>query len=196
MSDRLYLSCWVRGFNEGNMLRYYGQLLDIFPFSKLSQQSQTLRVYAVDYAEPPAAEKPFDPGVITADILDAAKSFSGADCAIDFDTCWDLWQYDGKDWNVAPAGVTLTCLGPRFEPDLNDGLQDHLRIDFGLDSRFLPIPGVEGSLKMQQSNLRSLLHLVQQVEKKLPLSRRNLWSESGENFVDLLKQSLGEFPVN
>ena len=196
MSDRLYLSCWVRGFNESNMLRYYGQLLDVFPFSKLSQQSQTLRVYAVDYAEPPAAEKPFDQGVITADILDAAKSFSGADCAIDFDTAWDLWQYDGKDWSVAPAGVTLTCLGPRFEPDLNDGLQDHLRIDFGLDSRFLPIPGVEESLKMQQSNLRSLLHLVQQVEKKLPLSRRNLWSESGENFVDLLTQALGEFPVN
>ena len=41
-----------------------------------------------------------------------------------------------------------------------------------------------------------VLHLVQQVEKKLPLSRRNLWSESGENFVDLLTQALGEFPVN
>ena len=195
MSDRLYLSCWVRGYTESNMLRYYGKLLDVFPFSKLTQHTQTLRVYAVDYAEPPAAERPFEPGTITADLLDAARDFAGPDCAVDLDSAWDLWQFD-KDWKVGPSSVTLTCLGPQFEPDINDGLQDHLRIDFGLDTRFLPIPDVPDSLKMQQSNLRSLLHLVQEIEKKLPLSRRQLWSESGANFAELLKKSLGEFPVN
>jgi hypothetical protein len=186
----------VRGFNESNMLRYYGHLLDVFPFSKLTNHTQTLRVYAMDYSEPPAAEKPFEANTITADLLDAARDFAGPDTAIDLDTCWDLWQYENKDWAVGPSSATLTCLGPQFEPELNDGLQDHLRIDFGLDTRFLPIPGVLDSLKMQQSNLRSLLHLVQQIEKKLPLSRRQLWSESGANFAELLKKSLGEFPVH
>jgi len=43
MSDRLYLSCWVRGYSDFTMLRHYAKLLETFPFSKLSQRPQTLR---------------------------------------------------------------------------------------------------------------------------------------------------------
>lgn len=195
MSDRLYLSCWVRGFNESNMLRHYAKLLDVFPFSKLAERPQILRVYAVDASEPPALERPFAPGSEAPDVLAAAREFAGPDCSIELDTFWDLWQHLGQ-WKLAPAPVTLACVGPRFEAETGDQLQDHLRIDFGLDSHFLPAADVEGSLRMQQSNLRSLLHLVAEIEKALPLSRRQLWSESGANFADLLKKAVGEFPVN
>ena len=54
MSDRLYLSCWVRGFNESNMLRYYGQLLDRHgngsPMTPIGD--------CIPIAEPPPAPEP------------------------------------------------------------------------------------------------------------------------------------------
>jgi hypothetical protein len=33
MADQLYLSYWLRGFSEGNMLRKFERLLRTFPFS-------------------------------------------------------------------------------------------------------------------------------------------------------------------
>jgi hypothetical protein len=191
MSDRLYLSCWVRGFNESNMLRHYNKLLERFPFSKLSQRAPTVRVYAVEYVEPPAAEKTFETEFTPADVLSATREFAKADCACDLDAAWDLWQHE-SDWKLSPAGVTISCLGPEFQSEFDD----NLRIDFGLDSKFLPLAGVEGSLRMQQSNLRSLLHLVKDIESSLSLSRRNLWSESGANFAELLAKAVENYGVN
>jgi len=86
----------------------------------------------------------------------------------------------------------LCCFGPAF--DNEEG--DHLRIEFGVDSRFLPQPGIEGSLRMVQSNVRSLLHLVGEIDGNLDLERRQLWSESGVNFSEVLAQSVGSFHVN
>src|SRR5205823_8108084 len=99
---------------------------------------------------------------------------------------WDLWQYDGE-WKLQPATVTLACYGPRFDDDAA-GL---LRIDFGLDALFLPNPSIDGSLRMGQSNLRSLLRFVNEIEDVLPLDSRQLWSESGAKFAEMPSQSLG-----
>ncbi len=191
MSDRLYLSCWVRDFSAFTMLRDYGKLLNAFPFSKLSERPQTLRVHAVSHSEPPVVEKPFEPNVGPAEILEAARDFTGGDCSCDIESAWDLWQFDG-DWKLLPAPVTLSCFGPDFEQESDD----HLRIDFGLDSKFLPMPHVMGSLRMQQSNIRSLLYLVTQLEQALPLSRRKLWSESGANFAEILAKAVQGFSTN
>jgi hypothetical protein len=191
MSDRLYLSCWVRDFSAMSMLRDYGKLLNAFPFSKLSERPQTLRVHAVSHSEPPVVEKPFEPKVGPSEILEAARDFVGSDCSCDIESAWDLWQFDG-DWKLLPAPVTLSCFGPDFEQESDD----HLRIDFGLDSKFLPMPDVKGSLRMQQSNIRSLLYLVTQLEQALPLSRRKLWSESGANFAEILAKAVQGFSTN
>lgn len=182
----------MRGFNDTNRLHHLGRLLEVFPASKLSKRGPVLRLYAIEFTEPPVLERPFEPGGDTSEILTAARSCLQPDCCLEIDTAWDLWQYDGE-WKLQPAAVKILCFGSAFEA--ND-TGDHLRIEFGLDANFLPMPAVEGALRMQQSNLRSLLHLVAGIEKALPLERRQVWSESGANFADMLKQAVSRFGPN
>ena len=188
MSDRLYLSCWVRGFSDSNMLRHFGKLLDVFPFSKLAKNGPVVRVYAISYVEPPIFERAFDPGASVADMIAAARDFVQPDCSVEIEAAWDLWQHR-DDWKLWPSTVTIFCRGSAFEHE-ND---DHLQIDFGLDSKFLPAGDIEGSLRIQQSNLRSLLHLVSEIDKALPVERRLLWSESGANFAAVVEETLEKF---
>jgi hypothetical protein len=188
MSDRLYLSCWVRGFSDSNILRHFGKMLEVFPYSKLVKAGPVLRVYAIEYAEPPVFERVFNPGAPVADMIAAARDFAQPDCCVEIEAAWDLWQHQ-DDWKLHPSAVTISCFGSAFEHE-ND---DDLRIDFGLDSKFLPADDIEGSLRIQQSNLRSLLHLVSEVEKALPVERRLLWSESGANFAAVVEEALERF---
>ena len=190
MADRLYLSCWIRGFNESNMLRHFEKLLGLFPFSRLEQRGLALRVYAIERVEPPQMEREFQTPAEPREIASAAREFAHADSSIEVDGSWDLWQFD-EDWKLAPAAVTLLCLGPSFENESDD----HLRIEFGPDSRFLAVPEIEGSLRMGQSNLRSLLHLVSEIEKSLPLENRKLWSESGANFAEIVADRIGGLDI-
>ena len=183
-------------------------MLGLFPFSKLAKRGPVLRVYALERIEPPVFEAEFpvdlgdDLGTGAPDantMLTAAAEFLQPDCAAEIDTYWDLWQYqraadssEPGEWKLLPSPVTLACFGPDFSQDR----ADHLRIEFGPDARFLPVPGVEGSLRMGQSNLKSLLRLVSDLEKKLNLESRQVWSESGANFAEVLKHAVGGYHVN
>jgi hypothetical protein len=191
MADRLYLSLWIRGFNEVNMLAHFGKLLDLFPFSKLAARGPVLRVYAIQQVEPPLIEREFPLPVEISEIIESALEFTQADCSVQLEASWDLWQYDG-DWKLRPAPVTLACYGPAFENEIGD----HLRIEFGIDTHFLPQPDVEGSARLVQSNVQSMLSLVAQIDEALDLERRQLWSESGANFAEVLAKSVGIFNVN
>jgi hypothetical protein len=193
MSDRLYLSCWVRGFSDSNLLRHFGKMLEVFPFSKLSKTGPVVRVYAISYAEPPVFERVFDPGTPVGDLIASARDFVQPDCCAEIEAAWDLWQHH-DDWKLWPSVVTLSCYGSGFEYEALDlNTSDHLRIDFGLDSKFLPSEDIEGSLRIQQSNLRSLLYLVSEIDKVLPVERRLLWSESGANFAQIVEEALEKF---
>jgi hypothetical protein len=163
-------------------------MLDVFPFSKLAKHGPLVRVYAISYVEPPIFERVFDPGVSVSDMIAAARDFVQPDCCVEIEAAWDLWQHR-DDWKLWPSVVTLSCYGSAFERE-ND---DHLRVDFGLDSKFLPSEEIEGSLRIQQSNLRSLLHLVSEIDKALPVERRLLWSESGANFAEIVEEALEKF---
>jgi hypothetical protein len=177
------------------MPQHFETLLALFPFSKLAARGPVLRVYAIEMAEPPLLEREFDRGALPAplatSIVEAAKDFVETDCCLEVEASWDLWQWDG-DWKLAPAAVTILCFGSGFESDSDD----NLRIEFGPDSRFLPMEGVEGSLRMGRSNLISLLHLVGDVERALPVQRRRIWSESGANFAELLAETVARLEVN
>jgi hypothetical protein len=187
MADRLYLTLVLRGYNGNNMLRHYERMLRVFPFSRLSGAASVLRVNAVSETEPPLFERLFEDPPDVGAVLEAAKQFTTADCAVQFDSRWDLWQYEG-DWKLTPSGVTLACLGPEFESD--DGA--HLRIDLGIDAPFLPQHDLPNHLFMARSNIRSLLHLVGELDRTLTVESRRLWSESGENFAERLQASLAD----
>ena len=196
MPDRLFFSCRIKDPSPASLLLQFGKMLNVFPFSQLAMRGPVLRVYALEHVEPPLTEREFpvspDTAGATAQMLEAAGEFLHADCACEIDTYWDLWLYDGGEWKLRPAAVTLACYGVDFE----NQPQDHLRIEFGPDGRFLPIPGLEGSLRLGQSNLKSVLRLVSDLERVLDLETRQVWSESGANFADMLKQALGAYHVN
>jgi hypothetical protein len=182
----------VKDRDTAAILDQFRKMLERFPFSKLARRGPVLRVYAIQHAEPPVLEREFPPDAAAGQIAGAAREFLQPDSACEIDAYWDLWIYEGGDWKLGPAPVTLICYGPEFEHDEDD----HLRIEFGPDARFLPMPGVEGGLRMGQSNLKSLLHLVGDLERGLDLEKRRLWSESGANFADVLRQAVGQYHVN
>lgn len=187
MADQLYLSLWLGGFTAHNMLRHYEKLLKLFPFSKLAQSPSLFKVLAIEYSEPPVFETALMPPIVPEKVTEAAREFAAPDSCYRLETWWDLWQYDG-DWRILPARVTLACMGPEFEKDFGD----NLRIEFGIDSHFLPQPDLPDNFRMTQSNIKSLLTLVHDVDDALLVERRQLWTESGENFAEKLQAELAK----
>jgi hypothetical protein len=211
MADQLYLSYLLRNYSEQNMLRHYEKLLRLFPFSRLAQQASTFKIIAVDYSEPAVVEIPYAPPVPIDGVLAVARDFENADSCYRLETWWDLWQFD-REWKLAPARVALCCFGPEF----NQGTSGYpgpeetqrrsltafphpgeattapgaLEIEFGIDANFLPQPDLPDSRRMVQSNIKSLLKLVHDLDDALPVEARRLWSESGENFSEKLHQAL------
>jgi hypothetical protein len=185
MADQLYLSFWLRNHSALTMLRHYEKLLNLFPFSRLARHPSTFKVIAVSYQEAPVLEVPFPPPVPVGAVLAAAKDFQNSDTCYRLETWWDLWQFETQ-WELAPSRVALCCFAPDFERDNGE----HLAIEFGIDAHFLPQPDLPNSLRMIQSNIRSLLKLVHDLDDALPVETRRLWSESGDNFSDKLHQAL------
>jgi hypothetical protein len=184
MADQLYLSYWLAGFTEQNMLRYYEILLRKFPFSRLRPRA-LLRVQAVDRTEPPLLEELLPVPVDPERVLGLAREFQHADCAYLLETAWDLWRFEGE-WKLRPAPLTLSCFGPAFPSEMGE----QLLIEFGLDTQFLPQAELSPNLAPVRHNIRALLHLVEDLDASLPAARRLLWSESGENFAERLQEAL------
>lgn len=182
MADQLFLSYRLRGYTESSMLRYYERLLRNFPYSRLSQSGSNLRINAVSWNEPPLIETPLEDPLDVDKVVSIAKEFVTADCAVQVETKWDLWQFE-EDWAVQPSRVVLACFGPRFESEM----EDHLQIDFGIDTLFLPQRDLPNYLFMAQSNIRSLLHLVGELDRVLNAEARRLWTDSGGNFAEKLQ---------
>jgi len=129
--------------------------------------------------------------------LEALADYAGDDIAYGVEGWWDLWQYDSRqkqdDWKLAPARVSLACFGPDFDNGTERflGEQEDLRIDFGVDSHYLPRLDLAGSGRMTESNLKSMLRLVHELDSQLPVAKRKLETESGENFADRLQEVMG-----
>jgi hypothetical protein len=186
MADRLYVAYWLRGFAADNMLRHFEAALRKFPFSKLAEADSLVRLFAVSFSEPPVLEMPVPTPPNPAALVAAGKQFLHGDVCLQLETFWDLWGRD-PDWKLRPARVQVACFGPDFE-DVGDG--ENLRIDFGLETGFLPVDG-EG-MPMVRANIQSLLRLVHDLDEVLPVERRQLRSESGENFAAKLQEVLRE----
>ncbi len=191
MTDQLYLSIWLDRHAQANRLRHFQKMLRSFPFSQREQPQSTVSVQAIDLTEPPVLEKAVNGPIDLAEIESAFAEFQGEDIAYELESWWDLWQFDG-DWKLKPTRVTLCCFGRQFDngTDLDRAEQEDLRIDFGVDTSFLPDPDVPASARLIESNIKSLLRLVHDVESALPTRKRLLATESGENFAERLQQTL------
>ncbi len=124
------------------------------------------------------------------EVLEILHDYTGDDVAQRVESFWDLWQYIDNDWTLTPTRVALICQGPEFDNNTDDAVadQEQLRIEFGVDINYLPQPDIPGSARLTESNLRSLLRLVHELESTLPVRKRRLETESGENFAERLQQ--------
>jgi hypothetical protein len=187
MADRLYLSYWLRGFTVQNMLRHYEKMLRLFPYSRLLSGASVFKVIPVAYSEPARIEETVVMPDGAGEALSSAKGFLDADSCYRLETWWDLWQYENETWQLAPSAVVLTCYGPEFQD-----AEGNLEIEFGIDALFLPQAGLPNNVKMAQSNIKSLLKLVHDLDDALTADQRRLWTEAGENFAERLQVALLE----
>ncbi len=191
VTDQLYLSIWLDRQNRASRLQQFEKLLRLFPFSPREQPQSIVSILAIDSTEPPLLERPLNGPIDVADLLPALREYQGDDIAYEVESWWDLWQFD-QDWELRPARVALSCFGPEFDngTERESAKQEDLRVDFGLDSHYLPRLDVPGGARLIESNIKSLLRLVHEVELTLPVASRRLETESGENFADRLQQTL------
>jgi hypothetical protein len=191
VTDQLFLSIWLTAQARRDRVRQFEKALRSFPFSQREQPQSAVTIQAISTSEPPLLERPLN-GPLTADaVLPILRDYQGEDIAYVIESWWDLWQFD-RDWELRPARVALSCFGPDFDngTECTAAKQEDLRIDFGVDSSFLPRNDLAGSAKMMESNIKSLLRLVHELERVLPVDTRKLETESGENFADRLQRLL------
>ena len=191
MTDRLSLSIWLAGNLGATRLRQFEKILRLFPFSQREQPQSIISIQAVNSTEPPLFERPLNGPIDPSEVMKVLQDYAGEDVAYAVESWWDLWQFEG-DWRLAPSRVLLACFGPAFDnlTELHESKQEDLRIDFGVDSHYLPQPNIAGSARLVESNIKSLLRLVHEIESALPVEKRRLETESGENFADRLQQVL------
>ena len=191
MTDQLFLSIWLSRQARGHELLYFEKLLQRFPFSQREQPQSVISIHAIDTTEPSLLERPVNGPIDIGDLLETFRDYQGADIAYQVDSWWDLWQYE-TEWELRPARVVLACFGPEFDNGTENaaGKQETLRIEFGIDSHYLPKPEIPGSARLVESNIKSLLHLVHDIDLSLPVEQRRLETESGENFAERLQRTL------
>ena len=189
MADQLYLSYTLPENSAPRVVRAFEKLIARFPYSRLSVSATTFRAHAVSTHEPPLVEKSLEDPPDVAALLELTREYACADCGLFVETSWDLWQYIEPDWKVTPTRVILAAFPPQFE----SGEEEQIRIEFGIDTLFLPLSGVPQALLMARSNIRSLLHLVHQLDEELGASAdRRLWTDTGDNFAGRLESALRE----
>ena len=191
MTDQLSLSIWLERHAQPARLKYFLKLLRLFPFSQREQPQSTISIRAIDVTEPPLLERPINGPFNLAEMEPVFNEYQGDDVSLEIDSWWDLWQFD-RDWAIRPSHVAIACFGPSFDNGTERplGEQENLRVEFGVDTQFLPDPSVPGSSKLVESNIKSLLHVVHEIESALPVRERRLETESGENFAERLQQTL------
>jgi len=190
MTDQLYLSIWLDPNARPKRLKQFEKLLRLFPFSQRPQGQTTVSVQAIDSTEPPLLERPMNGPIDVDEVLETLHDYTGDDVAQRVESFWDLWQFLDDNWVLAPARVALICQGPEFDNNTDQAMhdQEQLRIEFGVDTNYLPQPEIAGSARLTESNLRSLLRLVHELDSTLPVRKRKLETESGENFAERLQQ--------
>ena len=193
MPDLLYLNLWLQNFAEQNMLAYWRQAIGEFPSSPHAPGVRALAVYPLDWNQTATMEDHFLDGGSAEETFQLAQEFLHSDCAYEARMTWDLWFPKSEDpsdgWERKPQGVSIVCLGTQFG---RDGEEDsgHLEINFGPDANSLPpeLWDLDPEEKQEAmagpqllENIDQLVNYARLLEKSLPVARRRLWSESGND---------------
>jgi hypothetical protein len=196
VTDQLSLAIWLARASQASRVKHFEKLLRIFPFSQRPQPQSTIAIHGIDTTEPPLLERAVNGPVEISEIIEVLSDYAGDDIAYRVESWWDLWQYD-EDWSLRPARVVLSSFGPDFESgsEWDRSRQEDLRIDFGVDSHYLPQADIAGSARLIESNIKSLLRIVHEVDTALPVEKRRLETESGENFADRLQRAVAGNPI-
>ncbi len=184
MTDPLYLTLWFRSYSSIALPVYFRKLIGTFPVSRLAPVAR-FRIIPISFGEPALFEEDFEADQSLEDLSSLVQEHLHPDCAYQIESQWDLWQWEDGDWALKPSTVVLDLYGSQFET--LEG--EHARLDFGPEKLFLP-ESRSDLLRPVQSNIRSLLHLADDIEQALPVDRRLLSSDSDENFVDRLRTIL------
>jgi hypothetical protein len=201
VGESLHLSLWFREFSEQTMLPYWAAVLEQFPQSSFSPGIRSLVVYPLGWAEAPILEQAFDDGADTGQVVALAAEFLHEDCAYEARLQWDVWEAQGTadrldQWKRGPAPVAVSCLGSLFEPEEEAG-RGPLQVVLGPESLFLPSEEVVADASFRESvagscyrdNIEQLLLFIHRLEQKLPLARRQLWSESEDDFASRIRSA-------
>jgi hypothetical protein len=200
MPDRIYLSFWLRDFDAQTMLSYWQRAIQEFPASQDAPVVCSVAVYPLNWSEAPSVEQAFEEGIGAEEALEVAREFLHADCAYEARMRWKLWTPkpldsldEGEgDWERTPQEVSITCFGTEFDPESPEQ-HGHLEINFGPESNFLPpeewdLDPEERQLVMagpeMRENLETLVGYARRLEQTLPVARRRLWCESGEDLAE------------
>ena len=198
MADLLYLSLWLRDYNESNMLQHWKRVIETFPVYAASPGVRSVTIYPLHWGEMPVFERSFGEGAEAGELVTLAAEFLHEDCAYEAEMNWDLWfpadTATPEGWSRAPAAVSVACLGPAFDREGADGRAD-IQVNFGLDTPFLPPdedalpelgPDFDPDLpdRRIQENLQQLVAFVHQLDQTMPIVKRSLWCESGENLAE------------
>jgi hypothetical protein len=166
------------------MLPQFQKLLLKFPFSQLRPGISLLRIHALSYSEPALLEQGFPSMPEIDEVMETAAHHLHADCVYEIEGWWDIFQLEEESWKLTPSRVLLQCFGPEFENPVGD----HLRVEFGLETWFVPELEIPGSPRATQANVKGLLRLVHDLDNTLRLADRKLWLESGENLAVRLQE--------
>lgn len=170
------------------MHQHFATVLENFPFSPQLPQAY-LRVSAIDETEPALHEQVFNLVEEKPELVRVMRGWTSTDACFEVEGYWDLWQLYEEGWKLKPSRVNLFFYGPSFPSDLGE----QIRMELGLETQYLPALDESGEgLRLLQSNIRSLLQLSRDLEARLKVKERRLWSESGANFAQRLQQSLME----
>lgn len=178
------------------MLPYWRRAIEDFPASSESPGVRALAVYPLDWDQAVTVEDTFLAGGSAEEALQLALGFLHADCAYEAKLCWDLWLPRSEDpsdgWERRPQDVSIVCLGEQFGRNGNED-PGHMEIHFGPEENFLPpeLWDLDPEEKQEamagpqlQENIAKLVSYARTLEQSLPVSRRRLWCESGDDFAN------------
>ena len=196
MADMVSLSLWLSNYNESAMLEFWKRVIEAFPASASSPGIGALTIYPLNWGESPVLERSFGEGLDASEVVEFAAEFLHEDYAYEVQMNWDLWFPKGApssgNWIQTPTALSIACLGPEFDREGSDNRSD-LQVNFGLDTPFLPFeedsmppyhPAWEIADLRTRENLQKLIGFVHRLDGTLPVKKRLLSCESGENLAE------------